>query len=263
MPAPKEPRKGKPWHHAKQSRHERGYDSRWVKLRKVIIARDCGLCQPCLRKGRPTPYHAVDHIKPKSMGGTDDPANLECICEACHDAKTNKERDEAQQELDRQGKRYVDEDGWPVEPKVWGFDVPHGLQPSGCRVVVVCGPPASGKTTYVREHAGPRDRIIDLDEIKVMIGGKMWDQETGVIKRALAWRDKAIRSLSLRTDGTAWLIVTGGSPAARAAWLEALGPFAELVVIDTPKDTCAARINADPARRDGQAAMHRVLAAWQ
>lgn len=85
----------KPWHHA-GSRHDRGYGAEWVKTRQHIIARDNGLCQPCLRNGRPTPFHAVDHIKPKAEGGTDDHDNLECICRPCHDAKTMAEAARAQ-----------------------------------------------------------------------------------------------------------------------------------------------------------------------
>ena len=81
----------KPWHHATQSRHARGYGAEWVKLRKIIIARDNGLCQPCYRQGRPTPFDAVDHIKPKAQGGTDDRDNLECVCGPCHAAKTQAE----------------------------------------------------------------------------------------------------------------------------------------------------------------------------
>jgi 5-methylcytosine-specific restriction protein A len=85
----------KPWHHS-GSRHERGYGSAWVKTRAIIIARDMGLCQPCWRKGRPTPFTEVDHIIPKSQGGTDDHDNLECICPDCHSSKTQQEAAQAQ-----------------------------------------------------------------------------------------------------------------------------------------------------------------------
>jgi len=78
----------KAWHHTHQSRHARGYDSKWVKTRTIIIARDMGLCQSCKRNGRPTPFAAVDHIKPKAEGGTDDHDNLECVCSACHSEKS-------------------------------------------------------------------------------------------------------------------------------------------------------------------------------
>lgn len=40
----------------------------------------------------------------------------------------------------------------------------------GARIVVVIGPPASGKTTWVREHAGPGDVVIDFDSIARALG---------------------------------------------------------------------------------------------
>jgi 5-methylcytosine-specific restriction protein A len=86
----------KPWHHSKQSRHDRGYGAQWVKTRTIIIGRDRGLCQPCERSGRVTPFTEVDHIKPKSQGGNDDHGNLECICADCHQTKTQAEAMPAQ-----------------------------------------------------------------------------------------------------------------------------------------------------------------------
>lgn len=74
-----------------KSRHERGYGQAWVKLRNTIIARDHGLCQPCKREGRITIANAVDHIKPKAQGGTDDPTNLEAICVDHHREKSLRE----------------------------------------------------------------------------------------------------------------------------------------------------------------------------
>ena len=73
------------------SRHERGYGSAWSKLREAIMLRDKGVCQPCWKRGVATPAHAVDHIKPKHEGGTDDSANLQAICRACHAEKTARE----------------------------------------------------------------------------------------------------------------------------------------------------------------------------
>ena len=92
---------------SKQSRHERGYGSAWVKVRARILARDKHLCQPCAASGRPTPATAVDHIKPKSKGGTDEDSNLQSLCHDCHKAKTA--RDEG-----RQVKPTIGIDGWPT-----------------------------------------------------------------------------------------------------------------------------------------------------
>jgi 5-methylcytosine-specific restriction protein A len=58
--------------------------------------RDDWLCQPCQRKGRIRPATEVDHIMPKSRGGTDDLGNLAAICSDCHNAKTQREAAEAQ-----------------------------------------------------------------------------------------------------------------------------------------------------------------------
>jgi 5-methylcytosine-specific restriction protein A len=73
------------------SRHERGYGWQWEQLRERILLRDCGMCQPCQRAGRVTAAKAVDHIVPKSQGGSDDERNLEGTCNECHAIKTQRE----------------------------------------------------------------------------------------------------------------------------------------------------------------------------
>ena len=79
------------------SRHERGYGSLWEKIRKVILSRDKGLCQPCKRKSKFRPARIVDHIVPKFEGGSDDEINLELVCQACSDQKTQAEALRARQ----------------------------------------------------------------------------------------------------------------------------------------------------------------------
>lgn len=91
------------------SRHKRGYGTAWEKLRKVILARDKHLCQPCRRAGRVKVGSQVDHRTPKAKGGTDDPENLEVICEPCHRVKSAAESGSP---LKR--KVAIGLDGWPV-----------------------------------------------------------------------------------------------------------------------------------------------------
>lgn len=96
------------------SRHQRGYGTAWDKLRRQILARDKHLCQTCLSVGKLTQASQVDHVTPKSRGGTDAPNNLAAICKTCHETKTAKEAAEAQ------GRRYrprvtIGPDGWPTE----------------------------------------------------------------------------------------------------------------------------------------------------
>ena len=58
------------WHQT--SRHDRGYGTRWDKLRKQILKRDKNLCHCPVCKGgeaggRLTPADTVDHILPKAQ----------------------------------------------------------------------------------------------------------------------------------------------------------------------------------------------------
>lgn len=102
-----------------KSRQERGYGAAWEKVRKLVIARDKGLCQMCLQAGRVTQGRDVDHKKPKAectrLGWTraqmDDPANLWYLCGPCHLDKT-----EAEQGKKKNPPRpKIGIDGYPVE----------------------------------------------------------------------------------------------------------------------------------------------------
>lgn len=75
----------------------RGYGGAWQKLRREILERDRGLCQPCQRAGRLTLAREVDHIRNKAAGGSDAPENLQAICRPCHAAKTRRESGQARQ----------------------------------------------------------------------------------------------------------------------------------------------------------------------
>ena len=100
-----------------KSTTERGYGYAWQKKRERILARDCGLCQPCRRQGRVTPANDVDHIVQKADGGTDDDENLQSICHDCHKAKTIAER--------RRGGGHISFPKWRPTPNP-NFPLPGG-----------------------------------------------------------------------------------------------------------------------------------------
>ena len=62
---------------------ERGYDSKWVKIRLAYL-REHRLCVVCGQLA-----DMVDHIVPIKDGGTHDVDNLQPMCTACHRVKTN------------------------------------------------------------------------------------------------------------------------------------------------------------------------------
>lgn len=64
--------------------------ARWGRLRKLILARDKGLCQECLRAGRTATGNQIDHIeraeeRPDLFWRAD---NLQTLCAGCHSRKT-------------------------------------------------------------------------------------------------------------------------------------------------------------------------------
>lgn len=89
-----ETHKGEGWRQYKpgQSRHQRGYGTKWELIRARILKRDNGLCQDHLADGVAKPASCVDHIKPKAQGGTDDDSNLQSLCWSCHARKTARDR---------------------------------------------------------------------------------------------------------------------------------------------------------------------------
>lgn len=80
----------KPWAKAQGEREGRG-GRPWRRLRDRVMQRDGGLCQECRRAGLVTAATDVDHIQSLSAGGADDESNLQALCSACHQAKTQAE----------------------------------------------------------------------------------------------------------------------------------------------------------------------------
>lgn len=58
----------------------------WKRLRELVRQRDNRLCVKC-----GDPAWRVDHIKPREAGGSDDPSNLQTLCNDC-DAKKHREK---------------------------------------------------------------------------------------------------------------------------------------------------------------------------
>ena len=68
-----------------------GYDRRWQRLARWFRRRHPLCADPFgfhAADGSPKLGHSVDHIVPRSAGGTDDPTNLQTLCASCHARKT-------------------------------------------------------------------------------------------------------------------------------------------------------------------------------
>lgn len=81
----------------------------WRRLRDAIMERDGHMCQCDKCKGSKLIAHEVDHIKPLSQGGGDDPDNLRAMHRDCHEEKSKREANGGYEP-----KQQIGPDGWPV-----------------------------------------------------------------------------------------------------------------------------------------------------
>jgi 5-methylcytosine-specific restriction enzyme A len=242
--------------------------ARWQRIRAHQLAAE-PLCCMCKLEGKIEPATVADHIE-KHFG---DPikfwqGRLQSLCRQCHEVR--KKFIEA-----RGYSRDVNPDtGWPTDPqhpanlprhafRRFGFGIPHNLRPAAIPVTLVCGPPAAGKTTWVNAHKRPGDTVISLDECKARVGGRMWDTDRRILRRALAFRDALLRSLATQAQGRAFVVVGAPTREERDAWCAALGIESDsVVVLDTPADVCIERLYADPARAHAAAELVNGVKRW-
>jgi hypothetical protein len=216
-----------------------GHQCEWIK--------DDGL--RCQRSEATGDRMFADHIVERSDGGAPlDPANGQCLCGHHHKLKTDATR----------RARYASIGEASSSPH------PEQLRPSRVPLTIVCGPPASGKSTLVARRRAPNDLVIDLDIIASRIAATTlhgWDRR--VLSAALAERNALLRRLG--EEGcpwpAAWFIV--GEPKAewRTWWQERLAPRT-IIVCETPESVCLARIAADVEGAARHSDASEAVARW-
>lgn len=223
----------------------RGYDRKWRAVRDLKLTQT-PYCEPCDRGGITTIAGYVDHKIPL----TERPdlrlelSNLESMCSHCHNST---------KQLEEREWRASGRPGW--------------LEPSRIPVDIVCGPIASGKSTWAHENAGARGLIIDLDVIACHIAGipftHAWDRAH--LDAALRERNALLAALSRPEAPYRWshaiLIVSEAKADGRAWWQEKLSARS-VVVMATPADRCFARLAADPDRHGRLEPSREAIAYW-
>lgn len=136
----------------------------------------------------------------------------------------------------------------------YGYCPQHGQT----TIHLVIGPPCSGKTTYVREHARVGDLVVDWDALMAALSGRAGHvSDPGLSAYIAAARDAVVTRLTQRRGGTeppaAWIVATT---------MQHLGMPAQVHVLDVPAEECIARLHADPDGRD-VAEVEQVIRSWQ
>lgn len=198
----------------------------WNKLRQILIDEQlakygevkCAKCGRVIDNPWEIIGHHKQHLTLENLNNAEislNQDNVELICfHPCHNSEHNR----------------------------WGFD---NLR----RVIVVHGSPLSGKTSYVKEHAGKDDIIIDIDSLWQTLSNNPRYVKPNTLKGfVFAIYNACIENVTMRTGqwNNAWIIGSLPRVMERNRLIDKLG--AESIHVDTDKETCISRLNEDKDR---------------
>lgn len=141
----------------------------------------------CAKRGCKAPATCTDHIIPHRGGGVLfwDMDNWQPLCTSCHARKSR---------LEKRG---------PHPP---------------CVITLVCGPPGSGKSTYVRAHKKHDDLVLDMDYLYqgLTMGLPLRDKPGGIYPFVEAAWWAALDKLSqFHRVAQVWIVMGGATRAGR------------------------------------------------
>ena len=194
-------------------------DAAWRRIRLLVLQRDGYRCRIGGKKCE-TVANQVDHIIPIADGGRRlDMNNLRASCKPCNSGRAA---------------RMKHREGW---------------RRSDTHIVLVVGPPGSGKSTLVGERAGPDDVVVDYDLLAEALGSK--GHKAGKSDAATKARGAVLTALRRgELDAPrAWIV--SASPDA-----ESMFPHHEVVEVDPGEDEVLRRCReaGRPAKWQGMVA---------
>ena len=207
---------------ARKPRYDKSiyWSKRWRALRLQVFARDNYTCQACgglchgTGRGHPEAPEC-DHIIPHR--GDErlkwDIDNLQTLHKRCHATKT------------------ILDDGGMTKGAAF---FPDWLPMPACKVVLVCGPPGAGKTTWAKAQATAQDVVIDLDDCFTEVCGiHGHDADRQHLSAAIRLRNAKLADLQNKRSGTAYFIASAPTETEREWWYGKLGATTKLITATT------------------------------
>lgn len=227
----------------------------WKQCRDAYKAYKHGICERCGAPG--DEVHHKTYLTPANVN---DPEivfgwnNLELLCRSCHIEEHEKHKNLKQGRPAREADIRImfDDNGQPI---------PRG------QVKVVWGCPASGKSTYVRQHMQHMDIVVDLDNILHCFTGL-----TNKVDSQGDISDYLPAMLLIRS--AVYKAVKEGLPGVRTAWIVAGLPkksdrqqmsmtFADatFIFIENTLEKCLSNMEGDD-KRTNKERQRRIINDW-
>ena len=129
---------------------------------------------------------------------------------------------------------------------------------------IVYGPPLSGKSTYVKNHKGPNDLVIDLDAIyQAITGNELYNKPDSLKYNAWAVRNMLLDNIKVRYGKfeSAWIIGGYADKYEREKIIKDLG--ATPVLIAATKEECLMRLkSAKDFRQEKYKEWKQYISTW-
>jgi hypothetical protein len=130
------------------------------------------------------------------------------------------------------------------------------------KLILYGGPPAAGKSTYVRENRSKNSLTFDFDVLMTAMSGlKPHQKNKNLIGYVLDFRKFIISKLEKekRLDDV-WIIITWVDEEVKEKFIDIEN--VNYILMDTDMETCLERVDNDPNRADVAEEMKQVIKDW-